>query len=305
LKDRLDVFYAVAERLNFTQAAQALFISQPAVSAAIKALETEYGLPLFSRAGGHIELTEAGQVLLTYVKQMKSLEGAAARELGILKGDVSGRLHIGASTTIAQYVLPRLLNNFKASLSTISFTLTAQITELIAEQLRAGKVDVALVEGVVKGTEFKSTDWIPDPLHLYVAAHHDWANKAIKFEELLIAPLLIREVGSGHHQTLIETFKNKHIDVAELNVVLELGSTEAIKLAVEENIGCAFLSEWAILKELALGTLAPVKIDDFEMNRTFHIVQTKDSENNALVQRFVQQLHKVAKRLEKQAASAS
>ncbi len=297
MKDRLDVFLAVAERLSFTQAAQALYISQPAVSAAIKALEADYDLPLFSRAGGRAELTEAGQMLLQYAKQIKALEIQASHDLHALKGEVSGRLSVGASTTIAQYILPRLLGDFAASFPHISFALTAQKTGHIAELLRAGKIDIAIVEGPLKGSEFNISPWMPDELLLNVPAHHAWASKVLTFKDIISAPLIMREPGSGTRQVLEEAFRSKQVEFSDLNIVLELGSTEAIKLAIESGLGFSFLSEWSCHKEHLLETIKPATVADFRIPRSFNIVQTKESENNAVVQRFLSFLRKFASRL--------
>jgi len=287
VQDRHDIFLAVATGLNFTRAAQALYMSQPAVSAAIKTLETEYGLPLFSRAGGHVELTAAGQTLLGYVKQIKQLEGQALREIQAFKEAISGRLFVGASTTIAQYVLPRLLGEFKTNFPQVSFALTTRITEQIADLLRAGEVDVAIVEGALKGNEFHTSVWMKDRLRLHVPIGHESIGKTLTFEQLCSIPLLMREKGSGTHQIQQDRFRHRNKELADLNIVLNLGSTESIKLAIESGLGCAFLSDWSCVKEHHLGTLVPVEIEDFEVVRNFYIVQTKESENNPLVQRFV------------------
>jgi len=227
VQDRHDIFLAVATGLNFTRAAQALYMSQPAVSAAIKTLETEYGLPLFSRAGGHVELTAAGQTLLGYVKQIKQLEGQALREIQAFKEAISGRLFVGASTTIAQYVLPRLLGEFKTNFPQVSFALTTRITEQIADLLRAGEVDVAIVEGALKGNEFHTSVWMKDRLRLHVPIGHESIGKTLTFEQLCSIPLLMREKGSGTHQIQQDRFRHRNKELADLNIVLNLGSNPA------------------------------------------------------------------------------
>jgi DNA-binding transcriptional LysR family regulator len=262
-------------------------MSQPAVSAAIKAMEVEYGLPLFSRAGGHVELTGAGQILLGYVKQIKVLEEQALREMRNFKESVSGRLVVGASTTIAQYILPRLLGEFASNFPQVQFVLIAQITEQMAELLRSSELDVAIVEGSIKGNEFNTRVWLKDELRLHVPPGHPSIGKIMTFKELCSIPLLMREKGSGTHQIQQERFRNRKVEFDDLNIVLELGSTESIKLAIESGLGCGFLSDWSCVKEHHLGTLVPVQIENFSIVRNFSIVQTKEAENNPLIQRFV------------------
>ncbi len=174
--------------------------------------------------------------------------------------------------------------------------LVAQKTDAIAELLRDGKIDCGIVEGSIKGNEFNISNWFSDELRLYVSTHHQWANDTIEFADLVSAPLFMRESGSGHHQTLTESFRTQQVELADMNIIMELGSTEAVKLAVEAGLGCAFLSEWSCRKELLLHLLAPVRIKNFTVTREFSIVQTRESENNALVQRFVSYLHKIAPR---------
>jgi DNA-binding transcriptional LysR family regulator len=296
MRDRLYTFAVVAEKLNFTQAAQELFMSQPAVSNAIKGLENEYGLPLFSRAGGHVELTEAGLILQTYAKRIRELEQEARKEIHALSNSVQGRLTIGASTTIAQYILPKVIGDFASNYPQVSFALVSEMTDQMARSLSAGKVDVAVVEGETNNLAFSKSVWMSDELQLHTADKVSSVD-SITFEELLTLPLLMREEGSGHRQIQEQCFRARGIELAELNIVLELGSTEAIKSAVENGLGYAFLSHWACKKERALKTLKPVSIPKFRITRNFYILQTKESENASLVQRFIGYLNKSASEL--------
>jgi|AGTN01.1.fsa_nt_gi Transcriptional regulator len=293
MRDRLHVFSTVAEKLNFTQAAQALFMTQPAVSAAIKALEAEYGVPLLSRAGGRVELTEAGRILYKYAQEIHELEENALRDIRALSDNVQGRLTIGASTTIAQYVLPKLLGEFAANYPQVSFSLVSLITEQIAQLLEERKIDFAIVEGEVSSTAFNSSIWIADELQLNTADTPD-APDSITFEELVKLPLLMREKGSGHRQIQEQVFRSRGVELSDLNIVLELGSTEAVKLAVENGLGLAFLSDWSCKKERALGSLKVVSVPKFRILRHFHILQSRKSEETILVQRFIAYMQKAA-----------
>lgn len=295
MRDRLHVFSVVADKLNFTQAAQELFMSQPAVSSAIKALENEFGLPLFSRVGGRVELTEAGRILESYAVRIQKLEQEAVNEIRALSGSVQGRLTIGATTTIDQYILPKLIGEFAASYPDVSFVVVSQTMDPMAQLLLDGKVDVAVVEGEANSHQFHATTWMSDELFLNVADTPD-APEALTFEELLKQPLILREKGSGHRQAIEAAFRSRGVDLNSLNIVLELGSTEAVKLAVENGLGGAFLSDWSCKKERALHSMKAVPVHKFHMTRNFYILQTKESENNSLVQRFVGYLQRVASR---------
>ncbi|HEY9712789.1 MAG TPA: LysR family transcriptional regulator [Chroococcales cyanobacterium] len=296
MKDRLHVFSVVAEKLNFTQAAQELYMSQPAVSAAIKNLESEYGLPLFSRAGGHVELTDAGRILQNFSKRMQNLENQAAKEIKALSDNIQGQLTIGASTTLAQYILPKLIGDFASSYPQVTFSLVCQSTEQIAQLLVEGKVDMAAVEGEVHSSQFTSSVWMTDELQLN-APNQPGIPDSIAFEELLKLPLLMRERGSGHRQRQEQHFHSRGVALSDLNIVLEFGSTEAVKLAIEHGLGWAFLSNWACRKERALGTLKVVEVPGFRIIRDLFILQTKESENMRLAQRFINFINRSAGQL--------
>jgi LysR family transcriptional regulator, transcriptional activator of the cysJI operon len=293
MRDRLRIFSVVANKLNFTQAAQVLFMTQPAVSSAIKALEAEYGLPLFSRAGGRVQLTDAGRVLLGYADRIHLLEEEAVKDIKAMSANIQGTLTIGASTTIAQYILPRIIGDFAARYPQVAFTLVSQITEQMIQLTKDGAVDVAVVEGDVSGNVFNASMWMTDEL-LLNTVDDGHAPESVTFEELLSLPLLMREHGTGHRQSLETAFRSRGVEMSALNIALTLGSSEAVKQAIEGGLGYGFLSEWACKKERALGILKVVPVQNFRVQRQFHILQTKQSENTSLVQRFVAFLNDVA-----------
>lgn len=295
MRDRLHVFSVVADKLNFTQAAQELFMSQPAVSSAIKTLESEFGLSLFSRVGGRVELTDAGRILRGYAGRIQDLEQEALREIHALTGNVEGRLTVGATTTIDHYILPALIGGFTHNNPQVSFTVVSQTLDRMTQLLLDGKVDVAIVEGEVNSHQFNSSAWMSDELFLNLANTAE-APEAVTFEELLKMPLIMREKGSGHRQSLEAAFRSRGVELDDLNIVLELGSTEAVKLAVENGLGGAFLSNWSCKKERALKTMKAVPVHKFHMTRNFYILQTRESENNNLVQRFIAYLNQAAGR---------
>lgn len=277
----------MADRLNFTKAAEALFMSQPAVSAAIKALETELGLPLFSRAGRQIELTEAGQTLAKYARKINDIQIEAINEITRIKENYSGNIRIGASTTIAQYLLPRLLGEFKANFPDVTFSLIARNTEEIAKLLENDELDLGLIEGPVDGKLFRIDDWLPDELKLNVSTRNQQVSKTIALSELEKIPLIMREAGSGSRQVIENALAKNNYPLSKLNISLELDSTEAIKLAVESGLGAAFLSDFSCYKEHQLKTLQVITVQDLAIKRKFSLLQTRISESNSLVQRFL------------------
>jgi DNA-binding transcriptional LysR family regulator len=175
---RVVVFRAVAEHLSFRKAAEELYLTQPAVSLQIKALEEELGVQVFDRAGAQITLTPAGKVLLRYANQVHLLFAQAERDIISLSGDHAGQLSLGASTTIAQYVLPRLLGEFCKEHPRVHPTLISGNTEQIVEALEKQKIELGFIEGPARSREVKSEPFLVDELVLIASVAYEWAERA-------------------------------------------------------------------------------------------------------------------------------
>ena len=198
---RLVVFRTVAEQRSFRKAAEELYLTQPAVSFQIKALEEDIGVQLFDRTGAHIALTEAGKLLLGYSQQANALLIRAEHEIAALSGDHAGQLALGASTTIAQYVLPRLLGIFTREHPRVHPTMISGNTEHIVEAVEMQKIALGMIEGPARSRAVKSEPFLEDELVLIVSAAHEWAEqKSIPCSEIATVPLLMREKRSipGH-----------------------------------------------------------------------------------------------------------
>ncbi|MEJ5053466.1 LysR family transcriptional regulator [Sphingobacterium sp. MYb382] len=273
---RLKVFHTVAKRLNFTKAAEELYISQPAVTKHIKEIEQYYKVKIFDRNGSKIKLTAPGETLLKYTEQLFEVYSKIDFELNTFTQSWSGTLRIGASSTVAQYILPALLAAFRASFPDIKITLTTGNTEQIEHALQHGSIDLGLVEGKSKNNDFKYTPFIKDELVLVVNASHPLANKnSIKSEELLKHPFLLREPGSGTLEVIAHSLKEVGIKLADLHVEMQLGSSESIKMYVLNSNAIAFLSVYAIYKELKYKECSIVDVRGLRIERDFLFIQTQ------------------------------
>jgi len=271
---RLKVFYTVAKRLNFTKAAEELCITQPAVSKHIQEIESYYKIRLFERNGNKIHLTKAGGVLLHYCNQIFGLYGSLEFDLNALTEIFKGKLRIGASTTIAQYVLPPLLADFHKRYEDIQISLTISNTEQIEQALNNNSIDFGIVEGQAKNTLFKYTEFIRDEIVPVVAANHTLASqKEISINQLLTTPLLLREPGSGTLEVIAHALKPHNIKLSDLKCEMQLGSTESIKSYLLHSNCMAFLSIHSILEELKNNKLQIVDVKDLNLDRTFHFIQ--------------------------------
>jgi DNA-binding transcriptional LysR family regulator len=267
---RLKVFRTVSEHLSFRKAAEHLFLSQPAVTLQIKALEEDLGLRLFDRAANRISLTPPGVRLLRFAKKIYALVCEAEQELAAGDGQLSGELSLGVSTTIAQYVLPRLIGAFLEEHPRVKLILQSGNTEQIVQLLLDGKVSIGLIEGPSRHREVRTIPFMKDELVLIAPSSFEFSR--MSRDELVSANLLMREQGSGSRRVVETALEKAGIKLKAFKSAMNLDSTEAIKSAVEAGLGVGFASRWAIAKELELQTLKIVDVAGLRIARSFSLV---------------------------------
>jgi len=272
---RLNVFYAVAKRLNFTKAADELFITQPAVTRHIKELEKLYKTSLFERSGNKkIVLTAAGETLLQYVDQLLKVHRELEFDMNQLVKQHNGFLHIGASTTVAQYIIPPVLAQFHKMFKDIRVLLVTGNTEDIEQALLKKEVEIGIIEGISRNPQFKYESYLLDELVLVSAASNTAMKKdTIKPDELKNYPLLLREPGSGTLDVIAHSLKPHNIKIADLQIEMQLGGTESIKSYLLHSNCMAFLSVHSILKELKNNECRIIDIKGLAIERPFHFIQ--------------------------------
>src|ERR1700760_2434210 len=228
---RLNVFYTVAKRLNFTKAAEELYITQPAVTRHIKELESRYHTSLFERSGNKkIYLTPAGETLLAYTARLLDTYRELEYDMNMLVNKHSGILHIGASNTVAQYVLPPLLAQFHKKFKDIQVLLVTGNTEDIEQALLDHSVEIGVVEGMVHHPQIKYEAFLQDELVLVSAISNPIIKKdTIKPEELKNFPMLLREPGSGTREVIAHALKPFNIKLSDLQVEMQISGSESIK----------------------------------------------------------------------------
>lgn len=285
---RLVVFRAVAALLSFRKAAEALYLTQPAVSQQIKALEEELGTQLFERGGRGIRLTAAGQVLLDAAERAGTVLEQAGNDLAALGGVYAGPFTLGASTTIAQYVLPGVLGGFCQEHPQIRPSLISGNTEVIVEAVARRQVALGFIEGPPRSTEVKTEAFLHDELVLIAPARHAWAKRGhIRPQDLSTAPLLLRERGSGTRRIVELALERAKIKTSSLQIAMEFDATESIKSAVEAGFGAGFVSRWTIAKDLRLGkSFKVVAMDGLRIERSFLLTMPHSPELQGLAQAF-------------------
>lgn len=273
---RLKVFHTVAKRLNFTKAAEELFITQPAVTKHIKELENHFKVKLFDRNGSKIQLTAAGTTLLQYVEQIFSIYNNMEIELGAFTQNKTGNLRIGASTTAAQYILPPILASFHSKFKDVHIQLITGNSEHIETSLQNGEIDLGIIEGKSQNTHFQFTPFLKDELVLVARRGHALFQKPhLKLPDLLQCSFILREPGSGTLDVIAFALKKAGINIADLPTEMRLDSSETIKSYLFHSDAVAFLSVYAILKELNNNECAILDVKGLEIDRTFNFIQTQ------------------------------
>lgn len=269
---RLQVFHTVARLLSFTKAAETLHMTQPAVTFQIRQLEEYFNTRLFDRTHNKISLTAAGDRVFRYAEKILSLYGEMESQVRELTGDVSGILIIGASTTIAEYVLPILLGEFKEKYPGINIRLKVSNSMGIVHMVEDNSVDVGIVESPVSNKNLTvEVCWL-DKLVFICQPNHPLAKKAtIRGQDLVGLPFVCREEGSGTREYIAEYLAKNDMTHHDLNVSVEVGNPEAVKSAVEAGLGVSIVSQATVVKELKLGTLAARPLEP-PLERPFSLV---------------------------------
>jgi len=269
--NRLRLFLAVVEHGGVRKAAEEISISQPAISQAIQALEGELGVALLERIGRHVRPTAAGVLLNDHGRRIFAETQAARQALDELKGVTSGKLAIGASTTIGIYILPDPLGHFHRRHPAVELSLNIANTQQIVRQLTETRLDLAFVEGPVAVPELAVTSFRKDELVLIAAPGHPLcAQVPVGMPELAEVPFLMREVGSGTREIVERAFARWGIVP---NVMMDLGHTEAIKNAVAAGLGVSILSRMTVARDVAEGRLVILPIAAGPIQRDLFVVQ--------------------------------
>ena len=254
---RLQVFHTVAAELSFTRAAEILNMTQPAVTHQIRQLEEELNTRLFDRANNRISLTAAGEAVLTYASRIIALYGELNESVKSLTGDRSGLVTLGASTTIAEYMLPGMLGDFQLEFPDVQIRLRVANTDAVVSMVADNTIDLGVVEGQVDSQLLRIEECQQDELQVLMPSSHPLTQEtSITPSQLVDHPFINREDGSGTRGVIERYFANHDTDVGQLNRLFELGSTEAIKGLVQAGMGVSIVSKATVAKELALGLLA-------------------------------------------------
>jgi len=283
--NQVQVFCAVAKHLSFSMADEELFITQPAVSQQVKALERQLNVKLFERVGHKLFLTEAGEAVLTHCQAMLTARAEMEQTLAMLRGSGRGRLALGANTTGGMYVAPAIARAFRDVSPEVEATLQIETTNRILDRVMQNMIDVAIVTGPVQDGRFAIRDLCPDEVCLVVSPSHPFAARAsVTPAEVAAEDFAVPEPGSRTRVLIEEAFLSRG---HRLRVTMQLPGTEAVKKAVEANLAVAMVSRYSVPREVSLGVLARVAIDGLVIERPIQILHRKGKHLSPLVRRFL------------------
>ncbi len=288
---KLAVFCKVIELKSFTRAAEAMLLSQPTISEHIRSLEQETGQRLINRLGREIRISEAGNILYGYAGKMLRLQQEALAALGHYSGTLAGRMAIGAGTIPGAYILPEKIGAFKKSHPDITITLRISGSRTIANELLSGELEMGILGAQWRENSLSWQEIFSDELVLTVAADHPWAGQPrITLAQLAEEPFIMRDHSSGTRRAVAQILERHGLNPARLNVVAEMGTTEAVRQSVKASIGVSILSSQAVREDIEHGSLAAVAIDGIRMIRPFYMVTRKNQALSPLCTAFIQTL---------------
>jgi DNA-binding transcriptional LysR family regulator len=285
---QLVAFCAVVERRSFSQAADQLGVTQPAVSLQIRSLEQRVGQRLLDRSGRRVEPTEAGLKLYRGAQRLLALEQQLLADLGEeAEGELKGRLEIGASTGPGGSVLPVLLGEFQQLHPLVQVALTVSDTHTVVEQVARRELELGVVGagGRQRGVSFEP--FYRDEVVLVVLPDHSRAGKSLTLDELKSEPLVLMQEGAGIRQMIDDELRELGVRPRDLNVNLELGLQESARAAVLGGFGATFISRIAIEGDLAAGSLAIVRVEGLEPARDVQLARATGRAETRIAQEFV------------------
>jgi DNA-binding transcriptional LysR family regulator len=290
---QLYVFCNVIEFKSFSKAGEAVRLSQPTVSSHIKDLENYFGIQLIDRLSKKAVPTKAGELLFQYAKQIIALKDETESAMAEYQGIIKGRLEIGGSTIPGVYLLPQIVGKFKYRYPQVDISLTIDDTDKIVQATINGDLELGIVGASYDDGSVLQNELIDDEMCLVVPANHKFCRKTkIKISELTREPFILREKGSGTLRSIKHSFIKSGYHIEDLNVVAEIGSTEAVIQAVKGGVGISIISKIAVKENLKSGLLAALSIEGVDLKRTLFITRHKQRSVSPLSKAFIEFLKK-------------
>jgi DNA-binding transcriptional LysR family regulator len=285
---QLKIFCKVVELKSFSKAGEAVHLSQPTVSSHIKELEGHFGTRLVDRLSRRVLPTKAGELLYDYAQQLVALRDRTEAVMAEFSGKMKGRLSIGGSTIPGGYLLPRIIGLFSKRYPEVRISLKVGDTSEILSMVATGRIEAGVVGAKSSDKLLQQVPMAVDEMCLVVPSDHIWAQrKTIKFKELLGEPFIVRELGSGTLRSIEQQLQKKGYTVSDLNIVAEMGSTEAVRQAIKNKVGLSILSAIAVADDIQTGLLKAISIEGLNLKRSFYLTTHKQRTPSPLSTTFI------------------
>lgn len=281
-------FMAVVDTGSFSASAKRLKISQPAITFQIQSLEESLGVKLIDRSGKRVRLTEAGEIVYKSAKKILSEVEALESQIEEFQESPKGSLTVGASTIPGEYVLPKVFGGFKKKYPEAVLSLEIADTEEIVERVINGEFDIGVVGAVIEDKRLEFSPFLKDELIFIVPANYEhYQEGKVSLNEILGEKFVTREEGSGTRMVVEKKLSQTGFRFGDFNIVMELGSNEAVITAVEAGLGASIVSRWAAEKAVELGTVRVVEIEDMPIERNLYITVRRGRPFNKLTELFL------------------
>jgi DNA-binding transcriptional LysR family regulator len=290
----LETFCRVADLKSFSKAADDLFLTQPTVSGHILSLEQSLSLRLFDRTGREVRLTKAGEVFLRHASKILSFRKELLNALSEFSQGIRGELSLGASTIPGEYLLPKLMGDFKKEHPHLNISLKIGDTKEIVQYVLQGNVEFGMTGAKLNHHSLHYEKYEEDEIIVVSPSDHPLTKKKkIDFEGLVQEPWIIREEGSGTQMAVEMALRRKGKSLKQLNVVMEMGSTSSMKEGVKAGLGFAFISKRAVEEDLRLGALSSIEVEGIEsIFRPIYIVLHEGRSLSPIGEKFLRFLKK-------------
>ena len=290
---QLNIFCKVVELKSFSKAGKTIRLSQPTVSSHIKDLEDHFGCRLIDRLSKEAVPTKAGELLYTYARQLITLRDETETALAEFQGIIKGRLIVGGSTIPGGYIIPKIIGGFTKDYPEAKISLIIADTEKIINDTLAGTLDLGIVGAQTGDKSIIQEKLIEDEMCLVVPAEHRWAGKKqITLKQLFKEPFIARELGSGTLKSIRHSLFRKSYSLDDLNIISEMGSTEAVKQGIINNVGVSILSRIAVAEALQTGSLIALSVEGLDLKRSFYLTRHKYRSTAPLCRAFIEYLKK-------------
>lgn len=271
---QLQVFLAVWEKRSFSRAAQEVYLTQPTVSGHIRVMEETLGVRLFDRRGKEVTPTKAGEILYSFARQILRLNLQAEQEIVMFLGQEKGSLDLGGSNIPGQYILPAVIGRFKAERPNIKVILRISDTAAIVAAVAKGELELGMVGAVIQKKGLSFEPCFHDDMVLIVPPGHRFADCGqASIEDLASEPLILREKGSGTRLAMERALQAANLQLSDLQIVAEIGSTEAIRQAVRAGLGCSIISLHAVTDDIEHGFLHAPVLEGVQLSRQFYLIR--------------------------------